>query len=458
MRPELRGGDRIEARLGPFDASMVVVSLVIGSGIFRTPAIVAQNAGGTGWFFAAWIIGGLIALMGALTFAEIGSRKPGAGGYYRVVADVYGPRTAFMLNWALVLMQGAGAAGIAFLGAEYLVPLLPQAWLANAASLVTWMPGAGGDAPGTLVVALLTMLVLLVLNFAGVRPGATTQNVLSLLKIVLILGLAAAALVLVAVSGTPPAPAAPSEPVEPNILAALIPVFYTYGGYHLVMNLGADIRDAKRGLPVAITAGMLIVVALYLILNAGYVLALGIDGVAGSTLVAAALARATMGPIGESVVSFAIFLSAAGFVNATIIQMPRAFYAMAEDGVLPRVFMRVHPGTQVQRVGLAFFAVTMLVPAFLLGEFSKLMSYVLFTDMLGLVVAVSTLFVLRRQAVGGDDGFRVPLYPVLPGLYLACLFAVGVQILLTDTWIALIGLAIFLAGAPLFWLGRRAVR
>ncbi|HVF35887.1 MAG TPA: APC family permease [Candidatus Saccharimonadia bacterium] len=429
-------GDRIEPRLGRFDAAMVVVSLVIGIGIFRTPSLVAQHSGSTTLFFLAWALGGAIALAGALTFAEIGSRRPGAGGYYRVVADLYGPRLAFMLNWAQALMQGAGAAGVAMIGAEYLVPLLPD---------------VGGARLAPLPVALATMTVLLALNGAGIRTGAWAQNLLSLLKIVLIVGLALAALALT----VQPAPvAAHPARAAPAFLAALIPVFYTYGGYHLVMNLGGDIRDPRRGLPIAITAGMMLVVALYLLLNAGYVRALGLDAVAGSELVAASLARASLGEVGERVASVAIFLSAAGFVNATILQMPRAFYAMAQDGVLPRVFMRVDPRTQVQRWGLAFFGVTMIVPAFLLASFEKLLSYVLFTDLLTLVVVASTVFVLRRREPGRRDVFRTPLHPVLPALFIACLVAVEIQILVSQTSIALAGLAIFLAGALLFALRR----
>lgn len=432
---------RIQARLGPFDAAMVVVSLVIGIGIFRTPAIVAQHAGSAGLFFAAWIIGGLVSLMGALVFAEIGARHPCAGGYYRVVADVYHPRLAFMLNWAQALMQGAGAAGVAFIGAEYLLPLLP---------------GSAAKLP-PITVACVLMLALLALNALGIRTGAWAQNVLSLLKLLLIAGLALAALLLAPQQGGG-APATAASPQSRALLAALIPVFYAYGGYHLTMNLGADIRDARRSLPIAITGGMLLVVALYLVINAGYVWALGMDGVAESTLVAAALARATLGPAGETFVSFAIFLSAAGFVNATILQMPRSFYAMAEDGVLPRLFLRVNPRTQVQQAGLAFFGVTMIVPAFLLGSFEKLLSYVLFTDMLALVVVASTLFMLRRRRMGEESAFRVPLYPVVPALYVACVFAVAMQILATETTLALVGLAIFATGAPLFELGRRALR
>ena len=173
---------KIDAQLGTFDTAMVVVSLVVGIGIFRTPAIVARETGTPGLFLLAWGIGGLVSLVGALMFAEIGSRHPRAGGYYRVVADCYHPALAFRLNWAQTLMQGAGAAGVAFIGAEYLVGLL--------------LPPEQRGGNSVLLVALVLMLVLLVLNGLGIRVGAGTQNVLSMLKIVMIVGLAVAALAL----------------------------------------------------------------------------------------------------------------------------------------------------------------------------------------------------------------------------------------------------------------------
>jgi len=434
VRPE---AGKIDAKLGTFDTAMVVVSLVVGIGIFRTPAIVARDAGTPGLFLLAWGIGGLVSLVGALVFAEIGSRHPRAGGYYRVVADCYHPALAFSLNWAQTLMQGAGAAGVAFIGAEYLVGLL--------------LPERRGG--GTvLYVALGLMLVLLALNGLGIRVGAGTQNVLSMLKIVMIVGLAVAALALAPkASGTSVVPAA----APAGLAAALIPVFYAYGGYHMTMNLGADVKNARRRFPLAVTAGMLTVVGLYLVLNFAYVRTLGAGGVAESKLVAAALARASLGAAGERVVSALIFLSAAGFVNATVLQMPRSYYAMGEDGVLPRVFLRVDPRTQVSTAGLLLFGVTMLVPAFLLGSFEKLLNYVIFTDMLTLAVVSSTLFVLRRRGEGGTGTFRIPGFPVLPALYVLALVAVAAHVAVTEPRLALAGTAILVTGWPLFLLGRR---
>jgi APA family basic amino acid/polyamine antiporter len=433
---------RIEPRLGAFDAAMVVVSLVIGIGIFRTPALVAQATGSSGWFFAAWVGCGLVSLLGALTYAEIGSRLPRTGGYYRAVAEAYNPLAAFMLNWAQAVMQGAGAAGVAFIGAEYLLPLVA--------------PGVARSTNAVLPLALTLMGILLVLNYLGIRTGARTQNVLSLVKIVMILGLGLAPFLL----GHAPAAAAPAAPVPSpgGMVAAAVACFYAYGGYQMAMNLGGDVRDARRNLPLAICGGMIVVVALYLLINAAYHAALGVNGIAQSSLVAAALARATLGPSGEAAISMLIFFSAAGFVNATIIQMPRSYYAMAEDGVLPGVFRGVNPRTQVQEVGLGFFAATMLIPALWLGSFEKLLSYVMFTDSLSLAVLASTLFVLRRRGTGsGEPGlFRVPLGPVLPAIFMAALLAVCVHVLVTETRLALAGVVVLLAGWPLFRLARRA--
>ena len=430
--------EQIRARLSTFDTAMVVFSLVVGIGIFRTPAIVAAAAGGTTLFFVAWAAAGLISLIGALTFAEIGSRHPRVGGYYRVVADCYNPTLAFMLNWSQTLMQGAGAAGVAFIGADYLMPMVvPVEWRTPQTSLL---------------MACGTMAILLILNYRGVRSGSRAQNLLSVLKIAMMLGLAVFALALAPRAQSLPTLSSGSTALR--LTSALIPCFYAYGGYHLTMNLGADLKDAARRFPVAITAGMFMVVGLYFLLNFAYQRVLGIDGIASSKLVAAALSRATFGPYGEALVSVAVFLSAAGFVNATIIQMPRSFYAMAQDGVLPRAFLRVNPETQVQEVGLLFFGITMLVPAFLLGSFDKLLHYVIFTDMLTLAVVASTLFILRRRG-SGESAYSMIGYPVLPIVYLICLLGVAARVFSLEPALALTGIIILLTGWPLFRLGRR---
>jgi APA family basic amino acid/polyamine antiporter len=181
---------------------------------------------------------------------------------------------------------------------------------------------------------------------------------------------------------------------------------------------------------------------------------LGTAGIASAKLVAAALSRATFGAAGETVISIAVFLSAAGFVNATILQMPRSFYAMAQDGVLPRAFLRVNPASQVQEVGLLFFGATMLLPAFVLGSFEKLLNYVIFTDTLTIAAVASTLFVLRRRE-SGPVAFAMWGYPVLPIVYIASLLGVAARVFSLEPRLATTGLVVLLTGWPLFVLGRK---
>jgi APA family basic amino acid/polyamine antiporter len=445
----------IEARLSAFDTAMVVFSLVVGIGIFRTPSIVAQAAGSTGLFFGAWVAAGAISLIGALTFAEIGSRYPRVGGFYDVVAHCYHPAIAFMLNWAQTLMQGASAAGVAFIGADYLAPVI--------------LPPSLRGPHETFVLACTTMLVLLALNWRGIRTGARAQNLLSLLKIAMIVGLAVCALLLAPhaaanvtavanASGALPAANAPAPaPLLARFASALVPCFYAYGGYQLTMNLAADLKDARRSFALAVAAGVITVVTLYLLINFAYFWVLGTAGIAGSSLVAATLSRATFGAAGEVVVSLAVFLSATGFVNAMILQIPRSFHAMAANGVLPRAFMRVNPRTQANQAGLLFFGATMLLPAFLLGSFEKLLNYVIFTDTLSIAVVASTLFALRHRREG-DGAFAMPGYPLLPALFVAVLLGVAGTVLVNQPGLALAGTIIMLAGWPLFRLGQRLSR
>jgi len=431
-----------DARLSPFDVSMVVVSVVIGIGIFRTQALVASSTGTGGLFLAAWGIGGAISLIGALVFAEIGSRYPRAGGCYSVVAHCWHPIVAFVLNWSQVLMQGAGAGGVALIGAEYLLRL-------------TSGDSSSGRSATLIAAVLLSGLVLL--NLAGIRAGSRAQNVLSLAKIVLIAGLAAAGLAL-APSVAPAELAAPDAGAAAGgLLGALVAVFYAYGGYQTTMNLGGDARDARRSMALSICGGMGIVTLLYLAINFAYLRALGMETLAGSPLVAADLAHAALGRWGEAFVSLSIFLSAAGFVNATILQLPRTYVAMAQDGLVPAALGRIDPRTRAQRAGLMFFAATSLGPLLLLRSFENLLGYVMFTDALSLVVMASCLAVLRKRGEGDSDPrtFRMPGYPWLPGIFMLVLLGVAADIAIRQPRLALAGTAIAAIGVPLYTIMKR---
>lgn len=430
--------DKIKPSLGLFDLSMLVVSLVIGVGIFRTPTMIAQEAGHPYIFWMAWLTGGFISLCGALTFAEIGSRFHLPGGLYKVVSHCFHPMYAFMLNWVLLITLGAGAVGVAMIGAEYINPILMPESLQN-----QW---------GVQLTVLAVIAVLFVLNFLGIKAGAFTQNVLSVVKIGMIL------LVCLGVfaSGTPT--------VVPDLVASggwgsvftafslsLIAVFYTYGGYQQTINFGGDIKNPTKNIPRAIFIGIAIIIGLYLLVNYAYYHVLGFEGLQSSKLVAAEVAQALFGEVGFKLVSIAIFFSTVGFVNATIMSVPRMYFAMAEEGLLPALFGKVNSRTQVQEFTLSFFLAIMLAAIFLLATFEKIVNYVMFIDSIALVSAASSLFVLRKRAKGKPyQGYKIAWYPLVPLLFVLFLSVVTVNVAITDTEAALVGTGFFLLGYPLY--------
>lgn len=431
----------IKPKLSAFDATMIVVSLVIGIGIFRTPAIVAAATGSAGSFFGAWIFGGVLSFIGALTFAEIGSKFIQPGAYYKVVADCYHPAAAFMLNWAnVVIVNTAGTAAVALIGAEYLTPVL--------------FPGAGDPALAAQFVAAGLTLFLLTVNYLGIKTGARVQNLLTVFKLGMMLLIVGAAF---AWGGPAPATAAGtgiSHGWWAGFALGLISVYYTYGGYQNTLNFGGDVRSPGRNIPRAIFFGISIVIVSYLGINWAYVHLLGMEGVAGSKLVAAEVARVCFGDSASMIISATIFLSAMGFVNVTLMQIPRTYYAMASDGALPKIFMRVNDKTQAQEFTLIFFGGMVIASIFLLGTFEKLVNYIMFFDNLNNAVVASTIFVLRRRAAKSSalPGYSMPLYPVLPLLFILFLLGISVNVLLSQPGDTYIGLGILIAGYPLYRL------
>jgi APA family basic amino acid/polyamine antiporter len=439
----------VKARLTTFDTTMLVVSLVIGIGIFRTPAMVAAETRTPLLFFGAWILGGFVSLCGALTFAEIGSRFSKPGAFYKVVAESYHSLLAFMLNWtALLVVNGAGSAAVAMIAAEYLnLIILPPELQCPETSALT---------------SCVIILFLLVTNYIGIKTGAWTQNILTVIKIVMIVLLSAVAFLYVGGGGEVPhaEPTAGAAPFWVALGLGLISVFYTLGGYQMTINLGADVKDARRNMPRAIAFGIAIIISLYLLINLAYFVVLGVPGIARSKLVAAEVARICFGPPGQFIISISIVISVLAFLVATYLQLPRSYYAMAEDGVLPKVFQRVNPKTQVQGVALLFLGLISYASILLMGTFENLLKYVMLFDSFTLAVVASTVFILRRKEYPEKDykGYKVPFYPVVPAIFIFFLLSVTVSVILENPPSALIGAAIVAAGFPVFFIMRRLTR
>ncbi|WP_295653383.1 amino acid permease [uncultured Mucilaginibacter sp.] len=428
----------IKPQLSRFDLTMIVISLVIGMGIFRTPSVVAQTAGSTWIFFSVWIFGGLVTLCGALTFAEIGARYPTAGGFYKVFSYCYHPAFAFMVNWVLVISNAASVAAVALVGAEYINPILMPANLQNDL--------------GIKITTISSVLVLYVINYLGIKMSARTQNLLTIFKVGVILLLCTAIF-----KHDVPVNAAVATSYKGSIVAAfgmsLVAVFFTYGGYQQTVNFGGDIVNAKTNTPKAIFWGIGAVIFLYLAINFAYFKILGLGGLQQTPALAAKMAEVIFGPTGYKITSILMFVSVLAFVNVNILSNPRIYYAMAEDGILPGIFKRVNPKTQVQEFGMSFFVLAILIILFFLESFAKLLDYVMFFDTIGLSTAALAIFILRKKTkeLNGTGIYTIKWFPVVPLIFIISYWFVTLSIFVNNPFAALICSGVFALGLLIYY-------
>ncbi|MFI5137881.1 MAG: APC family permease [Sphingobacteriales bacterium] len=431
----------IKPKLNRFDLTMIVISLIIGMGIFATPSEVAIKAGNVYIFFGAWIFGGLVSLCGALTFAEIGARYPVTGGFYKVFSYCYHPAIAFMINWVLVISNAASVAAVALIGSDYIRPFLLPANLQN-----DW---------GTKIITITSVGVLYVINFLGIKMSARTQSVLIIFKMSMII------LICTTVFKSNPVPEHfAAAPYTGNMVTAfglsLVAVFFTYGGYQQTINFGGDIINAKTNIPKAITFGIITVIILYFSINYAYFHILGIGGLQHTPALAAKMVGVIFGKTGYKITSIMIFLSVLAYVNVNVLANPRVYYAMAEDGILPPIFMKVNPKTQVQEFGMSFFIAAIILVLFFVAKFSDMLKYVMFFDTIGLSMAAVAIFLLRKKTkeLDGTGIYIIKWFPLVPLIFIISYWFVTINIFITfkeNPYAALICLAAYALGLIIYY-------
>ena len=439
--------DAIKPRLAVFDLTMVVVSLIIGLGIFRTPVEVANKAQIPIIFFLAWSLGAVTSLFGALTFAEIGSRYPAPGGYYKIFSHCYHPAIAFMVNWISVISNAATAALVAIIGADYINPII--------------IPEVDRDL-GVKVTTIAAVLFLFAINLAGIKMSSRVLNVLMAIKIAMLLLLIS----LVFVHHTPSRATASVTPMSLGesgtaFLLCFVPVFFTCGGYHQIINFGGDIKNPQKNLPRSIFFGISIAFSLYLLVNFSYYYVLGFEQVKHTTALAADMVSVIFGDVGSKFIAVIMFLAVLAYVNSSIMANPRVYFAMAEDGVLPGILKKVNENTQVQEWALTLFVTFIILTLFLLSSVQKILDYVMFFDSISLSLAVASIFVLRYRAKrqGEPDGiYKMIGYPLLPILFIIVYTGVNVSVLIHNPSAATAGLVLFLSGGPLFYILRKLIK
>ncbi|WP_214071818.1 amino acid permease [Mucilaginibacter sp. dw_454] len=430
-------------KLTRFDLSMIVVSLVIGMGIFETPTQVALNVNNPYLYFGAWIFGGAISLCGALTFAEIGARYPTTGGFYKVLSYCFHPAFAFMINWIVVIGNAASVAAVALIGAEYLNPLL--------------LPVNLQQSIGIKLISISSVLILFGNNLFGIKMSSRTQNVFTVFKIALITVLCCS---IFSPHASLPKTLITTPLLKNNLKAfgmSLIAVFFTYGGYQQTINFGGDSINANRNIPKAIFTGMGIVISLYLLINFAYFRAWGIEGMRSVSTPAATLASSIFGEVGYKIISWLMFVSVIAFINVNIMSNPRVYYAMAEDGILPQKFKSVNEKTQVPIFGLSFFVLTVIFILLFVNSFQKILNYVMFFDTIGLSTAAASIFILRKKTkhLNNTGIYTIKWYPAIPILFIVAYWFVTLTIFIEKPMAALVCLCAFIIGLIIFFATKK---
>jgi APA family basic amino acid/polyamine antiporter len=429
----------VKNKLKLFDLTIIVISLVIGMGIFRTPTEVAEKAGTIEIFYLAWLAGSIISFLGALTFAEIGSRRPMTGGFYKIFSVCYSPVFAFMVNWITVISNAASTAAVAIMGSTYLASVLfPDNTLLY-----------------TQVIAITATIGLMGINILGIRVSVTVLNTLMIIKIMLLIVLISAVFFATSevVTVSTDSTANQVEPSWKSFLMCFIPVFFTFGGYQQTMNFGGDIDNPSKSLPKAIFIAMIVILILYLGVNYSYVNVLGIDGLAASKTLAADTAEVIFGGYSGVIISIIMFFAVMTYVNVSIMSNPRIYYAMAEDKVLPAFFMKTNTRTNVQVNGVIIFCLFILGTLFFVNSFQKILEYVMFFDSISLITAASAIFILRKRKEGEDEEiYRLKGYPFIPLVYILVYAAVNYAVFLSNPSAFGWGAILFISGFPLYFL------
>ncbi len=425
--------------LGLRDLVLLFVGTVIGSGIFLVPGAVLRNVQHrAGLALLVWIAGGLLSLLGALTYGELGAMRPQAGGLYVYIRDCFGRPVAFLYGWALFFMISTGScATLAVAFSTYFRQLVPLSDLAAK------------------VVSAAMIAVVAAINVVGTRKSANVQNVATALKVAAIMMMTAIFLIMSRGSvHSAPTVEAGSGSLAAGFGLAMVSVLWAYEGWQYCTFSAGEILEPQRSLPRAFLAGSVALIAIYVLANVGYIAALGSAAAAASDSIAADAMRIVAGPTFAKVIAATILVSIFSAANGLTLTAPRVFYAMANDGVFFRKLAEVHPQYQTPAFAViagAAWAVVLAVS----GTFEQLLTYVIFTGWIFYGLAAAAVFVYRRRNPDEPRPYRVPGYPVAPLLFVIAAAAIVVNTIAAEPRRAAVGLIMVLTGAPAYLVWRR---
>lgn len=436
--PESPAADRLKRSVGLFAAVAVIVGTTIGSGIFRVPAVVAGRLGEPGPVLLAWALGGVLALFGALTLAELAAMYPRSGGVFAYLDEAMGPLPAFLFGWSqLAVIRASALGGIATVFAEYLAYFTGQTGMQIR------------------VTAGVTILVVAAINYLGVRHAARVMGVATIAKYAGMVGLVV--LAFTAGQGSWANFSASAEPAPFSlsfVAAALVSIMWAYDGWADLSYIGGELKDPGRNFPLALIFGTVLIIAIYLLLNAAYIYLVPVPemGQQGSAIIATRAAERIplLGTAGAGVVAAIVMVSCFGTLNGSMLTNPRIFFAMADRGLFFKSVARVSPRFATPSVAI-WLAALLGVAYVLFNDFQQLADRFVLGIWPFYMLAILGVFILRRKAPAQDRPYRTFGYPVVPVVFLLAALAMVVNALVTDPLNTGVTFAIIGIGAPIYY-------
>lgn len=432
-------------KLNLFSFTMIVIGLVIGMGIFRTAPTSAKDAINPSVYFSAWVIGGIVALCGALTYAEIGSRYPATGGYYKVFAKAYHPSIAFAVNCLILVSNAASLSGVVLVGSGYVLKTIPGEWNDTHKALLSCI----------------AIIIFYIINLMGLKMSSLVQNILMVIKITMIVVLIFALFFPDKYAHETAVQITNSSTTATDWIKSLgislIAVSFTYGGYQQTINFGNEVKNPAKNIPKGIFFGIATIIVLYLLVNLSYYNVVGFNQMKNEKEIAYVVVDKMFGQTGATIFSAFLFFGVLAYVNGLLMSNPRVMFAMGEDGSLPKLFANQHKKTGVLSFSLTVFTIMCMIILFFSQQFERILTFSIFLDCFGMILSGATIFWFRKKTKHLDNTgiYKMKLFPLAPIIFIASYVFVGGSIIVNykqNNYAAAIGVSVLALFIVIYFL------
>jgi APA family basic amino acid/polyamine antiporter len=430
----------LKKALSRFDLIMIAIGSTIGSGIFLTPALIANSLHTPIYILIIWLVGGLLILCGALTFAELGALMPQAGGVYVYLSEGYGKLFGFLYGWAYILVVNTG--GIAALSVAfttYLAYFFPM-------SMVVLK-----------IVAVCGILFLTIINVVGVKVGGIFSDVFTVLKLIGIFGVIAVGFIFGG-SSVNDFSFTTSSGISGGLAVAMVGVLWSYGGWQHATYAAGEAKNAKKDVPIAMIIAALSVTAIYVLINIGYMFLLPVNTIANSPSVAADAVKTVLGPVGGGIIAMIIFISTFGTAGIYTLTAPRIYFAMAKDGIFFPQIAKIHPKYNTPSNAIIIQSTWAVLLIMFWGTFENLISYVVFTDWIFFGLTAASVFIFRKKLPNIKRDYKTLGYPITPILFVLMAAWFVINTLIEKPEQAVAGLIMLGLGLPVYYYWRNKTK